>query len=133
MLPNAPRSLKHEYEVFVEREIEDYKDSIPRSALLAIGDEAVAVMREQEQTLVDELVLWDEVDRIIRRRLRIPAFQAWKRRRLRMLAEYRRPEHWGWPADSPLVRAVPPGFEGRVLVAGERLEGPTLYLAARGC
>ena len=28
------RSLKHEYELFVEREIEDYKDSIPRSAIV---------------------------------------------------------------------------------------------------
>ncbi len=27
-----PRSLKYEYELYVEREIEDYKDSIPRSA-----------------------------------------------------------------------------------------------------
>ena len=35
------RSLKHEYELYVEREIEDYKDSIPRSAILSIGDEAV--------------------------------------------------------------------------------------------
>ena len=35
-----PRSLKHEYELFVENEIETYKDSLPRSALLKIGDEA---------------------------------------------------------------------------------------------
>ena len=53
------RSLKHEYELYVEREIEDYKDSIPRSAILSIGDEAVAKLRAQEQVAFDELVLWD--------------------------------------------------------------------------
>jgi len=42
------RSLKHEYELYVEREIEDYKDSIPRSAILSIGDEAVGVLRAQD-------------------------------------------------------------------------------------
>jgi hypothetical protein len=42
-----PRSLKHEYELYVEREIEDYKDSIPRSAILKIGDEAVARSRRK--------------------------------------------------------------------------------------
>ena len=61
------RSLKHEYEVYVQREIEDYKDSIPRSAILSIGDEAVATLRAQEQVAFDELVLWDEVDKIITR------------------------------------------------------------------
>ena len=127
------RSLKHEYEVYVQREIEDYKDSIPRSAILSIGDEAVATLRAQEQAAFDELVLWDEVDRIITRRLRIPAFSTWKRRRLRLLAEYRRPEHWGMCADTPLVRAIPPGAESHVLVTGSRVSESALYLAANGC
>ena len=80
------RSLKYEYELYVEREIEDYKDSIPRSAILSIGDEAVAKLRAQEQVAFDELVLWAEVDRIITSRLRIPNYAAWKRRRLKRLA-----------------------------------------------
>ena len=67
------RSLKYEYELYVEREIEDYKDSIPRSAILSIGDEAVSRLRAQEQVAFDELVLWAEVDRIITSRLRIPS------------------------------------------------------------
>ena len=127
------RSLKHEYEVYVQREIEDYKDSIPRSAILSIGDEAVAKLRAQEQVAFDELVLWEEVDKIITRRLRIPAFSTWKRRRLRLLAEYRRPEHWGMRADTPLVRAIPPGAESHVLVTGSRVSESALYLAANGC
>jgi len=127
------RSLKHEYELYVEREIEDYKDSIPRSAILSIGDEAVAELRKQEQTAFDELVLWHEVDKIITRRLRIPTYQTWRRRRLKLLAEYRRPEHWGLQVDGPLVRAIPPGNESHVLVTGERVSDSALYLAANGC
>ena len=127
------RSLKYEYELYVEREIEDYKDSIPRSVILSIGDEAVARLRTQEQVAFDELVLWDEVDRIITSRLRIPAYSTWNRRRLKLLSEYRRPEHWGMRPDAPLVRAIPPGAESHVLVSGSRVSESTLYLAANGC
>jgi hypothetical protein len=127
------RSLKYEYELYVEREIEDYKDSIPRSAILSIGDEAVSRLRAQEQGSFDELVLWGEVDRIITSRLRIPAYSTWKRRRLKLLAEYRRPEHWGMKPDAPLVRAIQSGAESHVLVTGPRVSESTLYLAANGC
>lgn len=132
-MPQQHRSLKHEYELYVEREIEDYKDSIPRSAILSIGDEAVARLRAQEQVAFDELVLWDEVDRIITSRLRLPSYPTWKRRRLKLLAEYRRPEHWGMQPDAPLVRAIPAGSDSRVLVTGPRVSESTLYLAANGC
>ena len=127
------RSLKHEYELYVEREIEEYKDSIPRSAILSIGDEAVARLRAQEQVAFDELVLWDEVDRIITSRLRIPSYATWKRRRLKRLAEYRRPEHWGLLPNAPIVRAIAAGVESRVLVTGPRASESALYLAANGC
>lgn len=127
------RSLKHDYELYVEREIEEYKDSIPRSAILSIGDEAVAALRAQEQVVFNELVLWDEVDRIIRKRLNIPAYATWRRKRLKLLAEYRRPEHWGMQADTPLVRAIPPRADSRVLVAGDHAPRSALYLAANGC
>src|SRR5512132_4069946 len=126
-------SLKHEYERYVEQEIENYKDSIPRSAILRIGDDAVSALREREQPEFDELVIWAEVDQIIRNRLRIPSFTTWRRRRLKLLAQYRRPEHWGLAPDAPLVREIVPDSETRVLVAGVNQEGPILYLAAKGC
>ena len=129
----AHYSLKHEYELYVDQEIENYKDSIPRAAILRIGDEAVAFLREREQPEFDELVIWAEVDKIIRRRLRIPAYTTWQRRRLRLLAQYRRPEHWGLASDAPLVREIVPNADTRVLVAGIPQEGPVLYLAAKGC
>jgi hypothetical protein len=128
-----PRSLTYEYAQYVEREIEDYKDSIPRSKLLSIGDEAVRQLAEQPQLALTELVLVEEVDRIIRKRLRIPSYKAWARLRLKQLEEFRRPEHWGLRPDAPLVRALSNAMDGHVLVAGSPHEGSALYLAAHGC
>ncbi len=133
MAQRPPRSLRHEYELYVEREIEDYKESVPRSAILAIGDEAVASLRAREQIELDEMVLWDEVDRIIKARLRIPTYRTWRRRQLAMLSRYRQPQHWGLRPDEPLVRAIHASRELRVLVTGANVEAPTLYLAANGC
>jgi hypothetical protein len=128
-----PRSLKYEYELYVEREIEDYKDSIPRSALLKIGDEAVGVLAGQAQVALTEILICQEVDRIISRRLRLPAYQTWRRRRLRDLERLCRPEHWGLDPNAVLVRAVPQVPDRHVLVAGGAGEAQTLYLAANGC
>lgn len=133
MAQHPARSLKHEYELYIEREIEDYKDSIPRNALLSIGDEAVASLSAAAQLSLDELVLCDEVDRIIRKRLDLPSYDTWKRRRLRMLQRYRKPEHWGMANDDALVRAIQPGSESHVLVAGAPEESSAIYLAAHGC
>lgn len=133
MASRPARSLRYEYELFVEEEIENYKESIPRNALLSIGDEAVAVLAEQPQLALTELLLVQEVDRIIFRRLRLPTYQTWRRRRLKLLREMRRPEHWGLQADDVVVRTVKPAGDTRVLIAGSSAEAPTLYLAANGC
>ncbi|HEU4748003.1 MAG TPA: hypothetical protein VFS56_05835 [Gemmatimonadaceae bacterium] len=133
MAPHQPRSLKYEYELYVENEIENYKESVSRPAILKIGDEAAAVLRAQEQFAMDELVLWAEVDRIIRKRLRIPAYETWRRKRVKILEEYRRPEHWGLRPDSVLAREIHPPAESKVLVAGSEIDGAALYLAAHGC
>lgn len=129
----SPRSLKHEYELYVEREIEDYKDSVSRSALLKIGDEAVGLLCAEAQGTLTEIVVWQEVDRIITKRLRLPTYATWKRRRLKLLERFRQPQHWGIDPDAALVRAVHHGPHRHVLVAGAAQEGPALYLAARGC
>jgi hypothetical protein len=128
----AQRSLKHEYELFVEQEIENYKDSIPRSALLKIGDEAVASLESQMQFALTEILLCEQVDEIIAKRLRLPSYRTWRARRMKLLERYRTPEHWGLPADSALVRVVQPAAEGHVLIAGGASEGAALYLAAHG-
>ena len=50
------RSLKHEYALYLEREIENYKESVPRSVLLSIGDDAVRALAEQQQFALTELL-----------------------------------------------------------------------------
>lgn len=132
----SPRSLKHEYDLYVEDEIERYKDSISRTALLKIGDEAVAVLLSHTQFAMNELLLCDEVDRIIRKRVGIPSYSTWRRKEIKRLkeqAEFRRPEHWGFSADSPLAREfhLPPA--SRVLIAGPAATNAAMYLAAHGC
>src|SRR5690349_15813374 len=132
----SPRSLKHEYDLYVENEIESYKDSISRTALLKIGDEAVAALHSQTQFAMSELLLCDEVDKIIRKRLRIPAYNTWRRKHLKMLdeqVEFRKPEHWGVRADSAIVKEVHLPAEARVLVAGAEAASTARYLAAQGC
>ena len=80
MARRPQRSLRHEYELYIEEEIENYKESVPRSALLSIGDEAARHLATEAQTVLTEMLLWEEVDRIIASRLRIPSFSTWKRR-----------------------------------------------------
>jgi len=127
------RSLKHEYELFVEQEIENYKDSLPRNVLLGIGDEAVSSLSAEPQLALTEVLLCEEVDRLIVKRLRLPSYGTWRRRRIKLINELRRPEHWGLRPDDVLVRALPSDSEGRVLVAGAADEASALYLAANGC
>lgn len=130
MARRPQRSLRHEYELYIEEEIENYKESVPRSALLSIGDEAARNLATDPQLTLTELLLWEEVDRIITRRLRLPSYTTWRRRRLKLLAEIRRPEHWGMQPDDALVRAAT-GNPGYALVADADLSA--LYLAANGC
>ena len=136
MEQSSPRSLKHEYDLYVENEIELYKDSISRTALLKIGDEAVASLQSGTQFAMNELLLCDEVDRIIRKRLRIPSYATWRKnalKRLKEQEEFRRPEHWGVRPDSALAREVNLPQDARVLVAGPTGSNAALYLAAQGC
>jgi Tellurite resistance protein TehB len=134
MPPRQPqRSLRHEYEIYVEGEIEKYKESLPRSALLGIGDEAAKLLAAEPQIGLTELLLCEEVDRIIRKRLRLSSYRLWRRQRIKLLAELRRPEHWGLQHDDAVVSAVHPGADSRVLVAGAQDQRSALYLAALGC
>jgi hypothetical protein len=132
-MSHRPRSLKHEYELYVDREIENYKESIPRSVILGIGEEAVQSLSSSQQLALTEILLCAEVDRIIRARLRIPSFATWRKRRLKALREFSRPERWGMRPDSAIARTARTVADGHVLVAGAKEEGPAIYLAANGC
>jgi hypothetical protein len=132
-MTHRPRSLQHEYELYVDREIETYKDSVPRHVILGIGAEAVETLTSQAQLALTEMLLCAEVDRIIKARLRIPAFATWRRRRLKAIKEFSRPERWGMRPDSAIVRTARSAPDGHVLLAGVSEEGPAIYLAANGC
>jgi hypothetical protein len=75
-------SLRQMYDLHVEGQIEAWKDSAPRSEIVKIGDEVVAKLGARDQVEFDELVLWEEVDRVINTRLNIPSFSEWKRNKL---------------------------------------------------
>src|SRR5205809_950312 len=132
-MPRPARSLQHEYERYLEQEIENYKESVPRTVLLGIGDEAVAALAKQAQFTLTELIVWEEMDRIIARRLRLPSASIWRRRRTKLIDELRRPERWGMTANHALVRGLSELPRGAALVAGSVDENPTLYFAANGC
>jgi hypothetical protein len=131
---SARTSLRHQYEQYVEREIEVYKDRVSRSAILKIADDAVRRLCAAEQVTLNELVLCDEVDRIIAQRLRLPAFTTWARRRRRLIQERRHASVWGIDDNAAVVRlVVSRADDQRVLVAQPRAEGTPLFLAANGC
>lgn len=132
-MASPTRSFKHEYELYVEQEIENYKESVPRSALLSIGDEAVRSLAREQQLALTEMLLCDEVDRIIFKRLRLPAYRTWLARRRRALEKFRTPEHWGLRPEEPVVRSINTTTDTRVVVAGPSEDDAALYLAAQGC
>ena len=69
--------LAHEYSRYIEEAVAGYKESVPRSALLAIGDEAVQRFAGRSDLALTELALCEEVDRLIIQRLRLPSFATW--------------------------------------------------------
>ncbi len=130
---SARDSLKHEYALFVEREIEEYKDRVPRAAILKIADEAVQHLHSQEQVTLNELVLWRRGRPHHQRAPATPRVQTWVRRRRKELESLRRPERWGLTANAPIVRNVPTSGQAHVLVAQPSHERAALFLAANGC
>lgn len=132
--PRAPRSLRHEYDAYFEREVEAYKESVTRTHLLGIAELAHTNLEGELQLGMRDVLLAAEVDRIIARRLKIPTFDTWRRRRMRNAAEPRRPEYWGLRSDTPIAQAINTASLGApVVVSGARVHGSALYLAANGC
>lgn len=75
----TPRSLRRAYLEWVEEQLEEYKDSIPRSDLLRIADEVVQELRvnQQGQYQLTELLLCTAVDRRLFRLLKLPGYRSW--------------------------------------------------------
>jgi hypothetical protein len=128
-----PRSLKQEYQEFILQRLEEYKNALPREALLQIGDEAVRELQAsaQDQYLLTEVLLLEHVDRIIARRLRLPSFPRWRQKHRALREAQREPTHWGLDrthAIVPWASRLEPGDLVVVIGAGALAEA--LFLAA---
>jgi hypothetical protein len=127
------RSVRAEYDQFIEQRIEEYKDSLPRADILSIGDEAMAELAGTLQFQLTEVVLRDQVDAIIRRRLKLPSFRRWRERHLALRAAQVQPSHWGLAAHDPVaLLAELVEDEDPVLVIGASDGACALFLAAHG-
>jgi hypothetical protein len=129
----APRSLRAEYEEFIEQRIEEYKDGLPRASILGIGDEAVQELARTEQYTLTEVLLQEQVDSIIRRRLRLPSYQRWRERHLALRAAQVQPTHWGLAPREPVVLLADQVQDQEAFVVVGAADGAcALFLAARG-
>jgi hypothetical protein len=130
--PDTP-SLRREYHEFLLQRIEQYKSTLGRQEILAIGDEAVRELDANAggQYVLTEVLVLEHVDRIIMKRLRLPSFPRWKRQHRALRAAQRQPTHWGLETDSLLVDyalRLEPG-DG-VVVLGAQWLPAALLLAA---
>jgi len=129
----APRSLRAEYEEFIEQRIEEYKDGLPRASILGIGDEAVQELARTEQYTLTEVLLQEQVDSIIRRRLRLPSYRRWRERHVALRAAQVQPTHWGLAPHDPVVLLAEFVKElDTFAVVGAADGACALFLAARG-
>ena len=129
----APRSLKQEYQEFILQRIEEYKNTIPRTELLEIGDEAVHELQASahDQYLLTEVLLLEHVDRIIARRLRLPSFPRWRQKHRALREAQREPTHWGFSREHPIADWAPRLEPGDlVVVVGAAALSEALFLAA---
>lgn len=129
----SPRSLKAEYLEFIDTRIEEYKDSLRREEILGIGDEAMHELQHADQFQLTEVVLRDQVDAIIRRRLKLPSFRRWREKHLALRSAQSAPGHWGLSVHDP-VSALADLVEDQdpVFLVGVADGACGLFLAARG-
>ena len=68
-------SLKQQWQAYLLQRIETYKNSLRREELLALGDEAAQELHtgSADQFLLTEILMLETVDRLISKRLRLPA------------------------------------------------------------
>ena len=79
MNAQSPRSLRRAYLEWVEEQVEEFKDAIPRSRLLAIADEVVEGLRLARggQYLLTEVLLCDAMNRHLFKLLKLPGYRTW--------------------------------------------------------
>ncbi|MBI4419226.1 MAG: hypothetical protein HY560_00210 [Gemmatimonadetes bacterium] len=128
-----PQSLKQEYEEFILQRIEEFKNQLSREQLLAIADEAVRELEVggEDQLVLTEVLVLEHVDRLIQRRLKLPAYSRWRTRHVKLRRAQRQPTHWGLDPDTPLGGLAAKLDESDLaLILGSGAAPAALYLAA---
>jgi hypothetical protein len=79
MQSDSPRSLRRAYVDWVEEQVENFKDEIPRSELLRMADEVVRELRMTDagQYQLTEILMCQAMDKRIARMLKLPGYRAW--------------------------------------------------------
>lgn len=79
MASETLRSLRRAYVDWVEEQVENFKETIPRSELLRIADEVVTELRMTRggQYQLTELLMCGAMDRHIFKMLKLPGYRAW--------------------------------------------------------
>lgn len=129
----AMPSLRRQYEEYLLQRIEAYKNSLRRDELIGLGDEAVGELQSAtaDQFLLTELLMQETVDKLITRRLRLPAYPKWRKQHAALRRAQREPVHWGISPGSVLVTLLPRlEQDDPVLVVGSGLQAETCLLAA---
>ena len=104
MSKDSPRSLRRAYLEWVEEQVEEFKETIPRSRLLAIADEVVTELRLARggQYQLTEILLCDAMNRYLFKLLKLPGYRAWLEERAA------RPEPAHDPRVIPFRELAPP-------------------------
>ena len=118
MNPQSPRSLRRAYLEWVEEQVEEFKDAIPRSRLLAIADEVVGELRLSRggQYQLTEVLLCDAMNRHLFKLLKLPGYRAWCEQRARAPLNFR---ELGPPPSTVVARPLAAAEEeGEVALVG---------------
>lgn len=80
---STPPTVRGAYLDWVEEQIENFKESIPRADLLALAEDVVNNLRvdQEGQYQLTEILLCTAVDRKIFRLLKLPSYQTWRKSR----------------------------------------------------
>ena len=134
--PRRKRSLpsvEQQYHEYIMQRIEDYKNSLSRSELLRLGDEAAHELQDgtSGQLLLTEVLMQETVDEQIKRRLNLPSLRRWRARIQPLRKAQRDPNHWQIERTDPVAVVLPRLEPGdRALVVGSGAERATYLLAA---
>lgn len=126
------RSLRQQYDLYIMDRIEHYKNSVSRDELLRLADAAMVELRDDDQQfLLTEVLAQTAVDELIKKRLGIRSFDAWKKQYPKLRATQRNPIHWNLDP-THLVAGLAPRIEpdDPVLVVGAGAESCAYLLAA---